>query len=752
MASSTPAGTTDPYADPDRPGVVRIPIVTDKHPGMVALIDAADLPFVQGNRWNWSPGSRVGAGSVVLGVSGTPKPSLPRVLLGITDPQQLVSHLNGDRLDCRRANLVIRTRSEARRAAKKVMVKGGKVSSSRFKGVQRSDNGRKWYAAIVVAGKYRNLGRFRSEIDAALAYDAALRELMGEHVVGLNFVDAAEADRLRALEPVVDENPTWPPPGMVDRDEASRMFGVSLRTWTVWEQRGRITCGQYHPVPNDKPGRCKLYPRDELERARIEIEKLGKPYPDPELPGVWRVPLKSYLAHREVLIDEADLPVVEGRNWNWSEKSDGAVEGNVILATTAGWVGLHRLVARVTDPKTRVTFANGNPLDCRRANLTVVTLAQNVRANRKMGTVSGRKYTSDYKGVSWDAPRGKWLVQITSGRVYSHIGRFDSETDAAAAYDAAARVLFGDHAHLNFPDQPSTEQAMSDARAALDSAASQRRAARRRQRSLELALRAAGLDVAVPAADSGVVIPCETARLLFDVPNSVWERWNRFGWLPVATRGDDGDTYSLADVERRLLKCGLVVLPYPDPARPGVYRIPLAGETAQGREALIDADALPLVQTRRWRFAPSDYGRGGEVQTMNPSENVRLHYVVMGLGSDAQCHIGNRNDDPLDCRRENLVVRSLTDTRANARKQATFCGRPCTSRFKGVCWDERRGRWIARIKKDRVTRQIGSFRDEIAAAQAYDEAAREVFGEHARPNFPDGVDARLELDARAAAA
>ena len=56
---------------------------------------------------------------------------------------------------------------------------------------------------------------------------------------------------------------------------------------------------------------------------------------------------------------------------------------------------------------------------------------------------------------------------------------------------------------------------------------------------------------------------------------------------------------------------------------------------------------------------------------------------------------------------------------------------------------------MATIKKDRVQRRLGSFRDEIAAAQAYDEAARELFGEHARPNFPDGVDAWLE---RAAAA
>jgi hypothetical protein len=207
--------------------------------------------------------------------------------------------------------------------------------------------------------------------------------------------------------------------------------------------------------------------------------------------------------------------------------------------------------------------------------------------------------------------------------------------------------------------------------------------------------------------------------------------------------------YPLCEIERLLLRCGRKVLPYPDPQRPGVYRVPLSGNTARGREALIDADAVPLVRTRRWRFAPSDVGRGGEVQTMNPAEGVRLHDVVMGVTAGARdgeepFHIGFRNDDPLDCRRENLVVRTLTDTAANKRKQATFRGRPCTSRFKGVCWIQKRGKWFASIKKDRIARRLGYFRDEIAAAQAYDEAARELFGEHARLNFPKGVDAWLE--------
>jgi hypothetical protein len=42
-----------------------------------------------------------------------------------------------------------------------------------------------------------------------------------------------------------------------------------------------------------------------------------------------------------------------------------------------------------------------------------------------------------------------------------------------------------------------------------------------------------------------------------------------------------------------------------------------------------------------------------------------------------------------------------------------------------------RGRWVATIKKNRVQCRLDSFRNEIAAARAYDQAARELFGEHA---------------------
>jgi hypothetical protein len=55
-------------------------------------------------------------------------------------------------------------------------------------------------------------------------------------------------------------------------------------------------------------------------------------------------------------------------------------------------------------------------------------------------------------------------------------------------------------------------------------------------------------------------------------------------------------------------------------------------------------------------------------------------------------------------------------------------------------------RWYARIQLNGKTRSLGKYGDEVAAAVAYDEAASQWFGEHARLNFPDGVDAWIEQD------
>lgn len=55
--------------------------------------------------------------------------------------------------------------------------------------------------------------------------------------------------------------------------------------------------------------------------------------------------------------------------------------------------------------------------------------------------------------------------------------------------------------------------------------------------------------------------------------------------------------------------------------------------------------------------------------------------------------------------------------------------RELTSRFRGVCWYKRTKRWVVQLKINGVRRHVGYFKDENAAAVAYEEAIREIRGD-----------------------
>jgi hypothetical protein len=99
--------------------------------------------------------------------------------------------------------------------------------------------------------------------------------------------------------------------------------------------------------------------------------------------------------------------------------------------------------------------------------------------------------------------------------------------------------------------------------------------------------------------------------------------------------------------------------------------------------------------------------------------------------------VDHENHNKLDNTRTNLRVCTQQENMRNTGKR-----NGASSRFRGVSYSRRYGKWRARIWFEGKCTDLGLFTDEVEAARAYDRKAVELFGEFARLNFPEEWPAR----------
>ncbi len=143
--------------------------------GKVAIVDADDYEMI--TRWKWQY-IKSGYANRVTNSGGRGKyinVLMHRVLAKATEDVH-VDHINGNKLDNRKSNLRLVSRS-LNSANRGISTR----NTSGFKGVSWENRSKKWLALVIKDGKRYQVGKFDDVISAAKAYNKKALELFGHH-------------------------------------------------------------------------------------------------------------------------------------------------------------------------------------------------------------------------------------------------------------------------------------------------------------------------------------------------------------------------------------------------------------------------------------------------------------------------------------------------------------------------------------------------------------------------------------------
>ena len=146
----------------------------------------------------------------------------------------------------------------------------------------------------------------------------------------------------------------------------------------------------------------------------------------------------------------------------------------------------------------------------------------------------------------------------------------------------------------------------------------------------------------------------------------------------------------------------------------------------QGQVALVDDSDYESLNAFKW-YAMKNGNVFYAVRniTVNGKQiKILMHCDILGgKGIDHIDHNGTNNQ------RYNLRFATQSENNMNQRKRANT-----SSKFKGVTWDKKTGKWVAHIKINGKLKYLGLFKNEIDGAKAYNAKAIEHFGEFANIN------------------
>jgi len=150
----------------------------------------------------------------------------------------------------------------------------------------------------------------------------------------------------------------------------------------------------------------------------------------------------------------------------------------------------------------------------------------------------------------------------------------------------------------------------------------------------------------------------------------------------------------------------------------------------RGMSAMVDDGDYAGLSVFNWHLQQCKglFYAARNVQLLGKRTKVYMHQVLaLALGAP---QVDHHDRNGLNNQRFNLRPCTVSQNNANRRGPEKK-----TSRFRGVCWHESAGKWMASISVMDKNQYLGCYTNEEQAARVYDKAASAVFGKFALLNY-----------------
>jgi hypothetical protein len=152
------------------------------------------------------------------------------------------------------------------------------------------------------------------------------------------------------------------------------------------------------------------------------------------------------------IVDDEDYEYLN--QWKWramKQRNYFYAQRKSVVNGKHTFIIMHRLILNV--PHGLLTdHINHDTLDNRKENLRVCTKQQNGqnRVKQQKESISKYKGVSRYRNQHYIEGKFKsWMAQIVINQKNYYLGSFDTEVEAAIAYNKSATECFGEFAKLN---------------------------------------------------------------------------------------------------------------------------------------------------------------------------------------------------------------------------------------------------------------------------------------------------------------